>query len=113
MAVEELITFEELKERLEGLEEAKKTVQGKLESISLHRQRLDELECSAEDLVRQYAAIVPESLDVISPEERHQLYKTLKMRVLVNAEGTVTVETVLSEVTETDQSSVKMGALCL
>jgi site-specific DNA recombinase len=113
MAAEELITFNELRERLEGLEEAKKTAHGELESISLHRQRLEELERSAEDLVRQYAAIVPESLDAISPEEKHQIYKTLKMRVLVNVEGTVTAETVLGEVTETDQNSVKMGDLCL
>lgn len=113
MAAEELITFEELRERLEGLEEAKKTAHGELESISLHRQRLDELERSAEDLVRQYAAIVPESLDAISPEEKHQIYKTLKMRVLVNIEGTVKVETVLGEVTETDQRFVKVGDLCL
>jgi hypothetical protein len=38
MAAEELINFEELRERLEGLEEAKKMAQGELESISLHRQ---------------------------------------------------------------------------
>jgi hypothetical protein len=113
MAAEELITFEELRERLEGVEEAKKIAQGELESISLHRQRLEELELSAEDLVRQYAAIVPESLDGISPEEKHQIYKTLKMKVLVNVEGTVAVETVSGEATESAQSSVKTGDLCL
>ena len=37
----------------------------------------------------------------------------VKMRVLVNVEGTVTAETVWGEVTETDQNSVKMGDLCL
>ena len=51
MAAEELITFEELRERLAGLEETKKTAQGELESISLRRQRLEELERSADDLV--------------------------------------------------------------
>jgi hypothetical protein len=113
MAAEELITFEELRERLEGLEEAKKMAQGELESISLHRQHLEELERSADDLVRHYAAIVPESLDAISPEEKHQIYKTLRMKVLVNMERTVAVETVSGKVTECDQSSVNTGALCL
>ena len=113
MAAEELITFEELRERLEGLEETKKMAQGELESISLHRQRLEELECSADDLVRQYAAIVPEGLDAISPEEKHQIYKTLRMKVLVNIEGTVAVETISSKVTELEPSSVKIGDLCL
>ena len=74
---------------------------------------MDELECSAENLIRQYAAIVPKSLDVISPREKHQIYKTLKMRVLVNLLGRVTVETVLSNVTEANQDSVKTGDLCI
>ena len=55
----------------------------------------------------------PESLDAISPEEKHQIYKTLRMKVLVNMEGTVAVETVSGKVTECDQSSVNTGALCL
>jgi hypothetical protein len=113
MAAEELITFEELRERLEGLEETKRMAQGELESISLHRQRLEELECSADDLVRQYAAIVPEGLDAILPEEKHQTYKTLRMKVLVNIEGTVAVETISSKATELGSSSGKIGDLCL
>ena len=113
MAAEELITFEELRKRSEGLEEAKKMAQGELESISLHRQRLEELECSADGLVRQYAAVVPESLDAISPEDKHHIYKTLRMKVLVNIEGIVAVETVSSTVTEPEQSSAKIGDLCL
>ena len=113
MVAEELITFEELRERLEGLEEAKKMAQGELESISLHRQRLEELECSADGLVRQYAAVVPESLDAIAPEEKHQIYKTLRMKVLVNMEGTVAVETVSGKVTGLEQNSAKVGDLCL
>ena len=52
MAVEELITFEELRQRLGGLEETRKTAQSELESISLHQQRLEDLERDAEDLVR-------------------------------------------------------------
>ena len=113
MAAEELITFEELRERLEGLDEAKKTAQSELESISLHRQRLEELERGAEDLVRQYATIIPETLDAISPEEKHQIYKTLKMKVLVNIEGSIAVETVSSKATDAAQSSVKTGDSCL
>ena len=74
---------------------------------------LEELERSADDLVRQYAAVVPESLDAISPEEKHQIYKTLRMKVLVNIEGTVAVETISSKVTELEPSSVKIGDLCL
>jgi len=112
MAAEELITFEELRERLAGLEETKKTAQGELESISLRRQRLEELERSADDFVRQYAAIMPEALDTISPEERHQIYKTLRMKVLVSTEGTVTVELVWGHAPDSGAGSVNVKDLC-
>jgi hypothetical protein len=112
MAAEELITFEELRERLGELEETRKMAQSELESISLHQQRLEELERDADDLVRQCAAIVPESLNVISPEERHQIYKTLRMKVLVNIEGTVAVEIVSGKMPEPDTGSVISGDLC-
>jgi uncharacterized protein YydD (DUF2326 family) len=112
MAAEELITFEELRERLAGLEETKKTAQGELESISLRRQRLVELERSADDLVRQYSAIMPEALDTISPEERHQIYKSLRMKVLVSTEGTVTVEIVCGLAPDSGAGSVNVKDLC-
>ena len=103
---------EELRERLGGLEETRRTAQSELEFISLHQKRLEELERDADDLVRHYAALVPESLEVIPPEERHRIYKTLRMRVLVNIEGTVTVEIVSGKAPEPDASSVKSGGLC-
>jgi len=112
MAAEELISFEELRERLAGLEETKKTAQGELESISLRRQRLEELERNADDFVRQYAAIMPEVLDTISPEERHQIYKTLKMKVLVSTEGTVTVELICGHAPDSGASTVNVKDLC-
>ena len=59
MAAEELITFEELRERLSELEETRKTAQSELEAISLRQQRLEELQRDADDLVHQYATIVP------------------------------------------------------
>jgi hypothetical protein len=113
MAAEELITFEELRERLGELEETRKTAQGELASISLHQQRLEELERDADDLVRQYAAIVPEGLDTLPPEEKHRIYKALRMKVLVNTEGTVAVEIVFDKAPEPDTGSVKLGDLCL
>ena len=112
MAAEELITFEELRKRLGELEETKKTAQSEHESISLHQQRLEELERDADDLVRQYAAVVPEYLEVIPPEEKHRTYKTLRMKVLVNIEGTVAVEIVSGKLPESDTGSSKSGGLC-
>jgi hypothetical protein len=112
MAAEELITFEELRERLGELEETRKTAQSELESISLHQQHLEELERDADEFVRQYAAIVPESLEVIPPEEKHRIHKMLRMKVLVNKVGTVAVEIVSGKAPESNTGSVKSGDLC-
>ena len=62
--------------------------------------------------MRQYAAIVPEYLEVIPLEEKHRTYKTLRMKVLVNIEGTVAVGIVFGKVPEPDNGSVNSGDLC-
>ena len=51
-------------------------------------------------------------LEVIPPEEKHRIYKMLRMKVLVNIEGTVTVEIVSGKVPEPDTGSVNSGDLC-
>jgi hypothetical protein len=63
--------------------------------------------------VHQYAILVPEALEVIPPEEKHRMYKTLRMKVLVNIEGTVAVEIVSGKAPEPDTASVTSGDLCL
>ena len=63
--------------------------------------------------MNQYATLVPESLEVIPPEERHRICKTLRMRVLVNIEGTVTAEIVSGKAPEPDTAPVTSGDLCL
>ena len=102
-----------VRERLGELEETTKRAQSELEAISLRQQRLEELQRDADDLVHQYATIVPEALEVIPPEEKHRIYKTLKMKVLLNTEGTVAVEIVSGKASEPDTDSVKSGDLCL
>jgi hypothetical protein len=57
--------------------------------------------------------IVLESLETIPPEEKHRIYKTLRMKVLVNAEGTVAVEIVSGKATEPDTGFVNLGDSCL
>jgi hypothetical protein len=74
----------------------------------------DDVEDGVEDLARGSvcAAIVPESLEVVPPEEKHRIYKMLRMKVLVNKEGTVAVEIVSGKAPEPDTGSVKSGGLC-
>ena len=101
------------RERLGELEETTKRAQSELEAIPLRQQGLEELQRDADDLVHRYAAIVPEALEVIPPEEKHRIYKTLRMKVLLNTEGTVAVEIVSGKAPEPNTDSVKSGDLCL
>ena len=101
------------RERLGELEETTKRAQSELEAIPLRQQGLEELQRDADDLVHRYATIVPEALEVIPPEEKHRTYKTLRMKVLLNTEGTVVVEIISGKAPESDTASVKSGDLCL
>jgi hypothetical protein len=106
------VTHIELKERLAALEQSKKTAQSQLKSISPYRRRLVELEANVEELVHQYSTILPEALDTLSTEKKHQIYKTLRMKAMVGTEGSVAVEFVLGLASDSDAGSVKAENLC-
>jgi site-specific DNA recombinase len=62
MAAEELITFSELKERLEELRDAKIAAQGELDVLTSHKEQMAELERSVDELLSEYASITPKIL---------------------------------------------------
>ncbi len=41
--------------------------------------------------MESYARMVPEQLDLLTPEERHQVYKMLRLRVAVYKDGSLEV----------------------
>jgi hypothetical protein len=41
--------------------------------------------------------MVPEALDALEPEERHQVYKMLKLRVAVGTDGSIEVKGTLGD----------------
>jgi hypothetical protein len=48
-------------------------------------------------LLEHYAAIAPEALDSLIPEERHRLYKLLRITVIVQPDTTIEVSGVFGE----------------
>jgi len=44
---------------------------------------IEQLEREKDVLLKHYAAITPEALDSLTPEERHQLYKMFRLGVSV------------------------------
>jgi hypothetical protein len=77
-----LMTFNELGERLQQLEKARETGRKELEALKNRQERLEALERDRDTLLRTYAGLVPEALDALSPEERHRVYKMLRLKVV-------------------------------
>jgi site-specific DNA recombinase len=76
MAAEGLITFDELGAKLEVLEEEREY---------------------KDALLDYYASLLPEAIDNLAPEERHHVYKMLKLRVNMHPDRLLEVSGVLGE----------------
>jgi len=87
MAAEGLITFDELRAKLADLEETRELVRNELEALEASQTRLRDLERNADTLLKCYLGMVPEALKKLTPEERHRIYKMLRLVVTVQPEG--------------------------
>jgi chaperonin cofactor prefoldin len=95
LAAKGVLTDEELDEALAELEETRETAEKELRTISARRETLEKLERDKEALLRHYAGMTPAALDALEPEERHQVYKMLRLTVEVYADGSLEVSGVL------------------
>ena len=95
MAAEGHITFDELGAKLRELEAERATAEGELEELNVRRSRLEGLERDKETLLEDYASMVPEALDELAGEERHQIYRMLRLQVHVSPSGDLDVRGVL------------------
>ena len=89
MAAEGLITLDELRTKLAALEEIRATAQQELETIDQRREKLKDLERDKETVLEHYARMTPEALDNLTPEERHQFYKMLRLKVVAEPNGDI------------------------
>jgi hypothetical protein len=97
MAAEGLISLDELRAKLAGLEEARTTAERELEALRSRRETLEALEQDKEVVLETYARMAPEALDSLTPEERHQFYKMLRLRVVVQPDGTLQLSGALTD----------------
>jgi site-specific DNA recombinase len=85
------MTLTELKAYLAQLDETRKTAEHELEMIRGHEEYVRTLEADRDALLDSLEAQAPEALDKLTPEQRHQWYKLLKLRAGVFADGNVEV----------------------
>jgi Recombinase zinc beta ribbon domain len=97
MAAEGLIDFDELRAKLVALDETREPAQRELETLKVRRRKLVSLVSDRNALLKRYAILVPEALEALNAEERHQLYKMLRLRVTTRNDGTLEMSGVLSE----------------
>ncbi len=100
MAAEGLITFDELRTKLEGLEEVRETARRELDALAQRRERLAELERDKATLLEAYSEKASKGLDYFTPEERHQSYKKLRLTVLVHPGGDLAIGGMLEQIAE-------------
>jgi site-specific DNA recombinase len=86
---EGLITMDELRSKLAGLEKTRETARRELDALKGRRERIEQLERDAAALLEHYAELVPEDLDNLTAEERHNVYKMMQLRVNVWPGGTL------------------------
>ena len=88
---EGLITLEELREKLSGLKDARAVARSELDALRSRQEHIEQLQNDADTILKRYAGMVPEALDTLTSEERHRVYKMLRLRVLLNADGSTEI----------------------
>ncbi len=89
MTAEGLITFGELKIKLAALEETRETAEREISTLEGHKQGIESLERDKDAVMEHYAALAPETLEGLTAEERHGLYKVLRLVALVYPDGSL------------------------
>jgi site-specific DNA recombinase len=87
MFAAEVMTLDELKAKLEALNKAREAAKRKLAVLADNRERLEAMERDRDLILESYAALAPEALDTLSPEERRKVYVILNLTVEALADG--------------------------
>jgi hypothetical protein len=96
LAIEGLLSSDELREKLAHLQEQRRTAERELETLRTRIERLGNPELEADALLEQYAGMAPEGLDAFTPEDRHHAYKALKLKVTAHPHGDMEASGIIS-----------------
>ena len=89
LAADSVISRDELEAKLARLEETRKTAEKELVALRARQEKLEELQRDKEAVLEHYAALAPEALDSLAPEERRRLYRMLRLKVLARLDETI------------------------
>ena len=100
LAVKGHMTDEELAAALSELDEVRETAKRELEAARARGEALKRLKHDRDALMESYACMVRESLENLAPEERHRIYKLLRLGVRFRPDWPLEITGVFSEVRE-------------
>ncbi len=83
-------------ERMDSLRAEERSAREEVERLKARRQMVEDAQRDMEALIESYAEAVPEDLDELTPEERHEIYRMLGLRVRLDNTGAVEIEGVVS-----------------
>ena len=95
---------EELTAALSNLDEARESAERELETARARREALRRLEHDRDALMESYAGTVREALEDLSPEERHRVYKLLRLDVRFRPEWPLEISGIFAQVAEEAES---------
>jgi hypothetical protein len=75
-----------------ALEETRRTAERELKDLRWHKERVEQMEQDRDALLEHYASLAPEVLDSLTSEERHHLYKMLRLKVWLAKSGDLEIE---------------------
>ncbi len=91
------MTDEELDVELAELAETRKVAKRALEILRGRRERIEEMERDRDALLDNYARMASEALNVLAPEERHQVYRILRLQAAMMMDGTLGISGTFGE----------------
>jgi site-specific DNA recombinase len=87
----DVMTLADLKARLAELEEECQIAERELASLRLREREIADLERDRVALLESYAGASEEALNSLTPEQRHHLYRSLRIGVLAHADGSTEI----------------------
>jgi DNA repair ATPase RecN len=88
---EDAIGLDDLKARLAELEELRALAHKELDALRHHEEELAGLERDRDTVLEAYAGASDEALDSLTPEQRHNLYRSFRIEVFAHADGTTEI----------------------
>jgi hypothetical protein len=101
----EIISMAELKAKIAALDERRTVVEQELRKRLQQQERIAQLERDTEALMERYRFEAREGLDLYTPQDRHEAYKALGIKVIAHPDGTT--ELTGSALVETHSDNVR------